>query len=38
MSVFMNSAVAIVTPFTEDGSKINYDVFAQLVDYQIENG
>ena len=38
MSVFTNSAVAIVTPFTADGERIDYDVFAQLVDFQIDNG
>ena len=38
MSVFTNSAVAIVTPFTPDGEKINYDAFAQLIDFQIANG
>ncbi len=34
--LFKGSGVAICTPFTEDG--INYDTFAKLVDFQIENG
>lgn len=37
MSIFKGSAVAIVTPFTEDGEAINYDALAQLIDFQIEN-
>jgi len=37
MSVFTKAACAIVTPFKEDLS-VNYDVFAQLIDFQIENG
>ena len=37
MSVFKGSAVAIVTPFHEDTS-INYDAFADFIDYQIDNG
>lgn len=37
MSVFKGSAVAIVTPFNADYS-VNYDAFANLIDYQIENG
>ncbi len=38
MSVFKGAAVAIVTPFTEDGSAINYEAFAQIVDEQIAGG
>ncbi len=38
MAVFKGSAVAIVTPFTEDGSEVNYDAFADCIDYQIEHG
>ncbi len=38
MSVFKGAAVAIVTPFTEDGSAINYEAFAQIVDEQIADG
>ena len=37
MSIFKNAAVAIVTPFKEDLS-VNYDAFADLIDYQIDNG
>lgn len=37
MSLFTGSGVAIVTPFKEDGS-VNYDAFANLIDFQIENG
>lgn len=36
-TVFTGSGVAIVTPFNEDGS-VNYSRFAQLLDYQIEQG
>lgn len=38
MAVFKGSAVAIVTPFRKDDESINYDVFADLIDYQIEGG
>lgn len=39
MSVFKGAAVAIITPFHDDADKtINYDVFADLIDYQIEHG
>ena len=38
MSIFKGSAVAIITPFTEDGSAVNYDEFARLIDFQIDNG
>ncbi len=39
MAVFNGSAVAIVTPFHDDAEQtINYDVFAQLLDFQIDNG
>jgi 4-hydroxy-tetrahydrodipicolinate synthase len=37
MSVFKGSGVAIITPFKEDLS-INYDVFADFVDFQIDHG
>ncbi len=37
MSIFEGAGVAIVTPFKEDGS-VNYDKFAQLIEFQIENG
>ena len=38
MAVFKNAAVAIVTPFKEDDYSVNYDAFAELIDFQIENG
>lgn len=38
MAVFKGSAVAIVTPFTADGEAVNYDAFADLIDYQIDHG
>lgn len=37
MSVFTGAAVAIVTPFNEDGS-VNYAKFAEHIEYQIANG
>lgn len=36
-TVFTGSGVAIVTPFQGDGS-VNYPKFAELLDYQIEQG
>ncbi len=33
---FSGSATAIITPFNETG--VNYEVFGQLIEYQIENG
>lgn len=39
MSVFKGSAVAIITPFHDDADKtVNYDAFADFIDYQIDNG
>lgn len=39
MPVFKGSAVAIVTPFHEDADQtINFDAFADLIDYQIGHG
>ncbi len=39
MAIFKGSAVAIVTPFHNDEEMtINYDAFAEVLDYQIENG
>lgn len=35
-TVFTGAAVAIVTPFNENG--VNYEKFGELIDYQIENG
>ncbi len=37
MAVFKGAGVAIVTPFHEDGS-VNYEKFAEIIDYQIEHG
>ena len=33
---FYGSATALITPFDENG--VNYEVYGQLIDYQIENG
>lgn len=39
MAVFKGSAVAIVTPFHDDAEQsINYDAFAKLLDFQMNNG
>lgn len=35
--IFTGAAVALVTPFNADGT-VNYDEFAKLIDFQIENG
>ena len=35
--IFTGAAVAIITPMNEDGT-VNYDEFAKLVDWQLENG
>ena len=36
MSIFEGSAVALVTPFTQEG--INFDALKRLLDFQIDNG
>lgn len=36
MSLFTGSGVAIVTPFSQDGS-INFEAFEKLIEFQIEN-
>lgn len=36
--VFEGSAIAIITPFTEDKSRVDYKKFEELINYQIENG
>ncbi len=36
MSIFTGAGVAIITPFHEDGT-INYEAFAELIEYQIAN-
>ena len=33
--IFTGSAVAIITPFTENG--VDYEKLGELIDYQIEN-
>ena len=35
-TIFTGAGVAIVTPMNEDGS-VNYDAYADLIDFQIEN-
>lgn len=35
--IFTGAAVALVTPFKADGT-VNYEEFAKLIDFQIENG
>ena len=35
--IFTGSGVALITPMKADGS-VNYDVLAQLLEFQIENG
>ncbi len=35
-TVFTGSATALITPFTENG--VDFDAFARLLDFQIENG
>lgn len=37
MALFKGAGVAIVTPFHQDGS-VNYERFAELLEYQIANG
>lgn len=37
MAIFKGAAVAIATPFHEDGS-VDYEKFAELVEFQIANG
>ncbi len=37
MAVFTGAGVAIVTPFKENG-EVNYEKFAELIEFQIENG
>lgn len=38
MSIFKGSAVALVTPFTPDGSKIDVERLISLIEFHIENG
>ncbi|KIR03330.1 Dihydrodipicolinate synthase [Lachnospiraceae bacterium TWA4] len=37
MSIFKGAAVAVITPFNEDGS-VNYEEFGRIIDDQIANG
>lgn len=37
-TVFKGIATALITPFTPDGAKIDYDSFGRLIDWQIESG
>ncbi len=37
MAIFKGAGVAIATPFKENG-EVNYDEFAKLIEFQIENG
>ena len=37
MAIFKGAGVAIATPFYENGD-VNYEEFAKLIDFQIENG
>ncbi len=37
MAIFQGSGVAIVTPFTEDKSEIDYNRFETLIEFQLEN-
>ena len=36
MSIFEGSAVALVTPFTQDG--VNYETLKSMLDFQLDNG
>ena len=36
--IFTGSGVAIVTPFTGDDLKINFSLFEEILEYQIQNG
>lgn len=38
MELFKGNCTAIITPFTKNGRKINYEVFKTLIDKQIEGG
>jgi len=38
MAVFKGSAVAIVTPFKEADESVNYEAFADIIDYQSTTG
>lgn len=37
-TLFRGVATALVTPFSEDGTKVDYEAFEKLIDNQIQNG
>lgn len=37
-TIFRGVATALVTPFSEDGTKVDFEAFEKLIDNQIENG
>ena len=37
MAIFTGAGVAIVTPMNDNG-EVNYDEFAKIIDFQVENG
>lgn len=37
-TIFTGSAAALITPFTEDGEAVDYALFENLCEYQIQNG
>ena len=37
-TIFRGVATALVTPFSEDGTKVDFKAFKKLIDNQIENG
>ena len=37
-TIFRGVATALVTPFSEDGTKVDYEAFEKLIDNQIQNG
>ena len=38
MTIFTGSCPAIVTPFSKDGKRVNYNSFKKLIEYQIAGG
>lgn len=38
MTNFSGSNIAIITPFTEDGGAVNFDVLSELIEWQINEG
>ena len=37
-TIFRGVATALVTPFSQDGTKVDFEAFKKLIDNQIENG